>query len=448
MTAITRLLIWSFAGWLAGTIGSRFFLTPAPAGANNITLPAAAEKLISVSVGENAGLEWRALLDERKANVFPVLTTQELTHLLTASIPQGSQAQLNLMRALAALPAKELPLLLPVVADGNNGALVEVFFAAWARHDPAAALAGLKRMSSARLPAMDGILQSWAEKDPAGLLKWARSPGIRGAAKIQAARKVFPLLAERDPVQALELARGLARPEDLQDIFRIWYRRDPAAADQWMTDISSDTRESIFDACIMARLDQDPATAWQQTLAHHPDSTTMPELLSAIFVSWGARDSRAAQAALEQIPVNLWTPELATAMGEKMGRGQTPALESFATRFPNESVRGAFWNGVLESFSSSDGNPAYAAAAFDRMPAGINGREKYAEKITGAWVAQDPAAASAWILKLPRDSARDHAAAILAETLRKSDPEAAIAWASDIKDSAIRETTLESVIPP
>ena len=109
-----------------------------------------------------------------------------------------------------------------------------------------------------------------------------------------------------------------------------------------------------------------------------------------------------------------------------------------------ESFRGAAIENALESLH----DPAAAAAHFPHLPADSNERIDCADRIAKAWAgAGDFEAAASWIQSLPRDTARDFATAALAEGVHATDPQAARAWAAEIRSENIRASVLKKLGP-
>jgi hypothetical protein len=108
----------------------------------------------------------------------------------------------------------------------------------WGAIEPDRALAWLDSLppeSAAR--GTQGALNSWAATDPVGLADWIEqlSPGARND---QARRSLGDVIADEQPVAALELAAGIGDPiqqgDALARYYRQFHRADPASAIDWL----------------------------------------------------------------------------------------------------------------------------------------------------------------------------------------------------------------------
>ena len=146
----------------------------------------------------------------------------------------------------------------------------------------------------------------------------------------------------------------------------------------------------------------------------------------------------AARAALTNAPAEVWTPSFTGVAGTILGEGGLSGLDAVAAGIPDTAAP-AFWAGAADGALDGGNGPQEAATAFARLPADCEDRIDLADRITKEWLRRnEPEAASRWVQSLPRDMARDFAAAALAEGLILTDPDAAAQWAADIQSERIR----------
>jgi hypothetical protein len=148
---------------------------------------------------------------------------------------------------------------------------------------------------------------------------------------------------------------------------------------------------------------------------------------------------------LQRLPPEVWQPSFATLAGSMLAAGGSPELETIAPHVP-EQAQASFWAGVANGSLEGTAGPRAAAAAFSHLPPEFEDRPGLADRITQQWLRTgDEQAASEWVRSLPRDRARDFAAAALAEGIVLTDPEAAQRWAADIQDHRMQEKVLQRI---
>jgi hypothetical protein len=108
----------------------------------------------------------------------------------------------------------------------------------WGAIEPDRALAWLDSLpAGTALRGTMGALNSWAATDPIGLGDWI-SQLAPGARNDLARRSLGDVLADQDPMAALELATGMADPVQQSDAVARYYRQlhrtDPASASAWL----------------------------------------------------------------------------------------------------------------------------------------------------------------------------------------------------------------------
>ncbi len=112
----------------------------------------------------------------------------------------------------------------------------------WAKTDPRAASEWVAQFpdSEFRNSAMNGIARNWASKDPAAARTWVQSLPP-GNAQQEAWWGVTRGLAASHPEQATETVKNLTdtarRNWAISDIGENWFRKDPAAARQWLQSV-------------------------------------------------------------------------------------------------------------------------------------------------------------------------------------------------------------------
>jgi RNA polymerase sigma factor (sigma-70 family) len=99
------------------------------------------------------------------------------------------------------------------------------------------------------------------------------------------------------------------------------------------------------------------------------------------------------------------------------GSALVQTAAKLAESAPAEALQ---WVASLKDAPAAAANPAYGAAM-------------------AAWAGTDPAAAGAWLAQNPGNPAYDTMAAQYAQSIAKSSPDSAVAWAGSLQDPALRE---------
>ncbi|HWB01748.1 MAG TPA: hypothetical protein VG796_01910 [Verrucomicrobiales bacterium] len=440
-----RVLLCAGFGWLAGEAVSGTLLQTSPKRPDEsnggVVAGAKAEE------GRDTVSEWQAFLAARNIpQGFAMSDVLDAAGMLENSrgklVLTDSESRLGIMRQLVRCSPEDFPRLLKLVESMTDARMkrqmAEAFFAAWAQHDPQAAIEAADRIPGLSMAGLNGALKTWVEKDPRGLMVWLRDPTVYGWARMQARTNAFVYLTESDPGLAMQLATESGRAGARQGVFINWYRRDPKAAEAWIAAATADERRQMFPSWAGARSGTDPAGAWQLVLTEAPEQKQVMEVLPVVFGAWLEKDTAAAREALTKVPADMWEPKFATLTGTMLGNREAPELDRMAEKVPDKA-RTPFWAGVASGAVESGKSAEFAAAAFAHLPVeDSDERMDLADRITDLWVKTDARTASGWVQALPQGRTRDMAAAALAEGLILTDPGAAARWAADIRSDRMR----------
>jgi len=131
----------------------------------------------------------------------------------------------------------------------------------------------------------------------------------------------------------------------------------------------------------------------------------------------------------------------AGAVIEQLARSSPGAAEAALEKFPQGYLRKNVIARLAGTLARTDGPAAVAMMQRLKMPPGDwSWRTLYS-----SWAAQDPAAAAASLLTMPRQTALNHMDAI-AGTWARREPGAAMAWAQSLTEPAQRNAALRSAI--
>ena len=316
----------------------------------------------------------------------------------------------------------------------------------WIDSDPPAAMAAVGAMPDQATGRQwhRALVRHWMEADRDAAIAWVLAePTSPGRAALLAEAAAF--LAQTSPRDALQLASGLdgvGRQRVIASALTAWAQSDPKAAMEAVAEVDdAEVAENLHRelALLWARRDPGAAADWlaSSDLAGEP----LRRALRGVLVQWAADDARAAATWLETAPLNLRERHIAdvlhTFAGQDAGGAftwlanqpveiqrrsighlmdsvangsPTVALDLFA-QIRDGQARARAMEGILTGWSRSD--PESAAQYLLRQAAGEFLSLMYLPVVS--WVAVDPAAAVAFVGRMPPGPARDQAtwAAIL-----------------------------------
>lgn len=290
-------------------------------------------------------------------------------------------------------------------------------------------------------------LRRRAREDPQGAMDWLRTR-FSGEDRLRGMLEVVAVWAARDAEQALlwleSNARGIARHETLQSGIALWTRQDPRAAATWIEGMATDGSKVTAAAALAenwAAVDPIAARDWVSGLEAGP---VRQEATRALVQRWAAADPRAA---------TVW------ALAEAEFNGDTRPLEIGVRQYAktDPEAAGSFLRSLAAIRDVDALSEVYLAAMAEDDPraaadwlGGVTVEdplysEVLATQLALTWSRSDSVATSSWLNALPPGPTRDAAIAGFAETMRRFEPEAALAWADQIEvPSQRRNVMLES----
>ena len=135
-------------------------------------------------------------------------------------------------------------------------------------------------------------------------------------------------------------------------------------------------------------------------------------------------------------------PLKGTAMGqiaESYARKNPQAAAQWAERFADKDYASSSIAQIGGRWAEDD--PVAAADWLGNLPAG-SGQTAGLNRVFGDWEDRDPAAAGAYLLAMPYSTKRDSAISGFAMGYAWQNPQLSIAWAQDIQDPALRQSSL------
>ena len=298
----------------------------------------------------------------------------------------GNHSAENLIKILAGLPA-------PAARDSLIVALVDL----WIESQPRSAARLLATMSDDRLlrDVLGRLVPQWSRADLSAALEWARalpSGEVRSAALIH----IGYAWAQDNPAQAAEFAHNLPPGQEqlAAIVINQWARRDWAAAADWTRTLPEGEFKEHAAVALAATIAQsDPQAAAEFSLRLPPGNGRDSAIIS-IVSAWATHEPAAAAEWVERFPA---------------GRQRQYAIENVIYSWmDSDAVTAVNWLQRLPGGLDRDTalhagagrlvetHPDLAAQlALGIADEGL--RHQQAERAARAWLAQDRAAASAWI---------------------------------------------------
>lgn len=219
--------------------------------------------------------------------------------------------------------------------------------------------------------------------------------------------------------------------------------KDPAAAQAWLAEQPADMpgREFYTQSIIngMAKSDPEAAVAFAAKQEKADDRTRAAETIAQEKIKGGI-DSAAAWAS------SLTDPDMkkgaAQAIANQYSRTDPAKAAEYMKQYASEEWAGNAIGDVTGNWARKDPE---AALKFAATLNGANQANAYREAIQ-QWTRTDATASSTYVNAMPAGSARDSAAASLANAVsREGDPTTGVIWANSIADPTTRQEALASI---
>ena len=272
---------------------------------------------------------------------------------------------------------------------------------------------------------------------------------------------LLTVIAEDKPHTAIELAEqlnpGPTRSEAFEKVFLSWMQTAPADARQWaessmrmeLTDAAAAStnpaddrdREVTSLAIIKAWATTEP-TAALDWIKSFPESHQRTLMMEDVFRSWVAVDSaRASQAALDVADPEL-RARLSIGVAAEWAKKDSAAAFAWAQALPDSNSRSEVERSVLLTIANTDPAGAMQRAMSLKHDDNIT---EIVESVVAQWNAHDSASLAAWLKTIPESSFRDASVAVYARNIGSTDPQAGIAWANGISNTAERSEVIETI---
>ncbi len=260
--------------------------------------------------------------------------------------------------------------------QAEHPAVAEAILRAWARRDPAAALAKAMDLPSEELQIRltQACLAGWEEAGAPGLLEWIKArppgPGRQMAIDVVARRKVL----REGPAAAFLWAERL---DDDDELFKLNVLRrvassaaevEPAQAASWVETLIGGKFESGAPQRVgtrWARREPEAALKWLSTL---PPGQARDDAVRETVRRWFKRDPEAALAYIENVEWEPWLDPAAALMSRRLAGKDLPKALEWAERIQEGDLRWYSIGVIVRAWAFQDEAAARAYVAQANLP--------------------------------------------------------------------------------
>jgi hypothetical protein len=326
------------------------------------------------------------------------------------------------------------------VVDGTNDASTYFQLALldyWMRSDLPGAFDWVCQLpdGDVRYRALKEIIPALAVADSQNTL--ARLNDLKPAPGEEIYTLLFQHWAATVPAQAIQQWEQLPdrdqHDQSLSAIMTAWMDQQPDAALKWVNDQpDSQSKNQTLATCIgeLAKTDAPRALALAESL---PIGDWRSSLIAGVFNVWAARDLDAATTACLQLPDGLakasaWECVLNQRMTKVPAADPTAAV-NWVSAFVETNSQPEQVQSVIKAWAEAE--PAAVAKWLANLPAGITNADLDTAFLAGA-VAKYPEFAGQWATAATNEIQRQKYQVQVAQQWMKSDPAAALKWASGL----------------
>ncbi len=295
-----------------------------------------------------------------------------------------------------------------------------LLFGRWAEVDPTAAMAFSNTMGMAGGFVRPTILQSWASVDPANAAKYyGQNPREFAMMDMMGGRGGGPMGGQG--------ASSIIASE--------WARQDPAAALAWANSLTNGKGQAMS-AVVSEVAKTDPKKAAEMLASMDP--ADRPGAYRSVAAQYGALDFSSAQSWIHTLPAEDQAAALASAIGGLSGTDPAKAALELKSMEAGDSKDRAV-EVVVGDLAKKD---PQAAAEFLKSQASENALRGGMRPLMQQWAVQNPAAALAFINSYDAGPVRDSAAQSYVWSNNTSKPSEIIKVAESITDEGDRNRSV------
>ena len=271
----------------------------------------------------------------------------------------------------------------------------------WAELDIKAASAWVTQLAPgvSRQDSLNNLATRWAHQNFTEAVAWAR--GLPEFERVNAFLKIAYEAVEKDPKNALELARELPATEERDELVALsagtWAENDARVAAEWAAQIPDrDLREQTLGRIAMTWSEKDPKSAAELALGQITPGRAQNDAVVSIVQQWSQTDPAKAAAWIAQFPEgplrNTAAEEMIKQWADLNASEASEWLKTFPASRSRDRAIGAFVGKIAGD------NPRLAATWAGQISEEYQ-RTIELERVAEAWMLSDPAGAKAWLPK-------------------------------------------------
>jgi hypothetical protein len=262
--------------------------------------------------------------------------------------------------------------------------------------------------------------------------------------------ELLGLLAETDPVAALELGSSLQTLRDKSrarnSVFEVWGRNDPAAAIAWLTTglegEPKAVRNTLLSALFRGYAESNPAAAFEEALTISDKKLLQSLLRDVVKTQIASGGIREARKAVDLLPDTRTRNSLRLEIVDEWAGFDPRAAADYVTGLGNDAMP-PLKRALLKKWAQSD--PAAAAAWLSDLPEDDPAISIASTQIIVAWTRYDIEGPTEWLNSLPATTTFDQARMSYAFRAAEENPRVALAWSESILGDNRRKWSKEQV---
>lgn len=287
-------------------------------------------------------------------------------------------------------------------------------------------------------PYFSSFVRHYAALDLPVAIAWAKK--MNGEMRDSALHEMARQMAGKSPVEAVALTRDIStagmgqsyREMALREIFSTWATSDAPAAAAYVEKMPAGRERGYVLSNVTARwMERDPpaAAAWLLALPSGEGSDNAYRLVVNAYL-----DKNPAQAAafVEKLPVSEQNIRVLNGLVFGWAKIDVDACAAWVEKLPTPTVRQTAFRALAEQTLSL--NPVRAAAFAEKASPDTSSYDDLRGKVALKWAASDPAAATAWAVRVATNNLPNYLSQLV-QLWGRREPAAAVKFALDNEGS-------------
>lgn len=293
---------------------------------------------------------------------------------------------------------------------------------------------------------LGSVLRTWGEKDGETAALWARD-FFKGEQLTDALYYIGDGWAEADPEGAAtwfnENTEGTVLDDAMWEALESWGRKDPAAAFAWTANLDDYLKSNVMQGLAEGWGAVDPEGAIRAGM-EMGSADYAAEFVTSVMTQWAGSDpEKAASWALTVVNERLRAGVL-NELGETWAQTEPEKAAEWIRSIEDPGNRRFAENGLAIGWSEHDPGGAINWA-LDSGTEQVHVDEMISDIIFN-WANLDPRGAVKWLREQPPGPRSDSVLRAFTAEIADDDPRAAVVWASEINDPALRASHLRDMM--